>query len=154
MRVFGTACRFGVPLLAVVIAAACGGTGDTPVVGTPSTPTAPTTPSTPTPTPTPTPPTPGNPSPNAACDAGNGGITLPPGFCATIFADQVGTARHIAVSASGDVYVMISGGAVLALRDTNADGRSDVRATFGRSGNSRLSLRRHHSFPGAAASRA
>src|SRR5262245_21343577 len=86
---------------------------------------------------TPTPPV----NTSAACDAGNGGITLPTGFCATIFADQVGGARHIAVAASGDVYVILSGGAVLALRDTNADGRSDVRATFGRSGNSGLFLR-------------
>ncbi|HEY4129146.1 MAG TPA: PQQ-dependent sugar dehydrogenase [Gemmatimonadaceae bacterium] len=74
------------------------------------------------------------------CDANNGGITLPSGFCATVFADHVGTARHIAVSSSGDVYVMLSGGAVLALRDTNADGHADMRATFGRSGNSGLTL--------------
>jgi glucose/arabinose dehydrogenase len=80
-------------------------------------------------------------STNTACDAGNGGITLPAGFCATVFADRVGAPRHLAVTARGDVYVMLSGGAVLALRDTNADGRADVRASFGRSGNSGLALR-------------
>jgi glucose/arabinose dehydrogenase len=88
-----------------------------------------------------------NPSPpdsastTAGCDAGNGGITLPAGFCATVFADRVGAPRHLAVTAHGDVYVMLSGGAVLALRDTNADGHADVRASFGRSGNSGLALR-------------
>ena len=84
------------------------------------------------------PPTP--PSSTGSCDAGNGGITLPAGFCATIFADRVGTARHLAVSASGDLYVNIAGGALLALRDTNRDGRADVTARFGRSGNSGLAL--------------
>ena len=88
-----------------------------------------------------TPTTPTGPSTDAACDTGNGGINLPTGFCATIFADQVGAARHIVVTPTGDVYVMLSGGGVLALRDTNGDGRSDVRATFGRSGNSGLYLR-------------
>jgi len=77
----------------------------------------------------------------AACDAGNGGITLPAGFCATVFADRVGTARHIAVSAAGDLYVMLSGGAVLALRDTNHDGHSDVRATVGRAGGTGIAIR-------------
>lgn len=34
------------------------------------------------------------------CDAGNGGITLPPGFCAVVVADQVGRARHLGVTQS------------------------------------------------------
>jgi glucose/arabinose dehydrogenase len=86
---------------------------------------------------------PTNPPPtgSVACDSGNGGITLPAGFCATIFADQVGAARHIVVTPSGDVYTMVSGGAIVALRDTNGDGHADVRASFGRSGNSGLFLR-------------
>jgi glucose/arabinose dehydrogenase len=81
------------------------------------------------------------PSPSASCDAGNGGVTLPSGFCATVFADRVGAARHAAVSASGDLYVMLSGGGVLALRDTNHDGHSDVRATFGRAGGTGIVIR-------------
>jgi glucose/arabinose dehydrogenase len=68
-------------------------------------------------------------------------MTLPSGFCATIFADQVGSARHIVVTPAGIVYTMLSGGAVLALRDTNRDGRSDERASFGRGGNTGLFLR-------------
>lgn len=79
-----------------------------------------------------------------ACAPGNGGITLPQGFCATIFADSVGGARHVAVAPNGDVFVALmtaakrgteSGqaedGGVLALRDTTGDGVSDVRAYFG-----------------------
>lgn len=87
----------------------------------------------------PTPPT--TPATSAACDDGDGGLTLPTGFCASVFADKVGSPRHIVVAASGDVYTMLSGGGVLALRDTNGDGHADVRTTFGRSGNSGLYLR-------------
>jgi hypothetical protein len=71
------------------------------------------------------------------CDAANGGITLPPGFCA-IVADQVGLARHVAVRPSGDVYVALrkapngsDNGGILALRDTNGDGRADRKVRFG-----------------------
>jgi hypothetical protein len=38
----------------------------------------------------------------AACIAG---ITLPKGFCATIFADKVGPARQMAVGRDGTLYV-------------------------------------------------
>jgi glucose/arabinose dehydrogenase len=37
----------------------------------------------------------------AACAPDNGGITLPPGFCASVFADRIGQARHLAVAADG-----------------------------------------------------
>lgn len=72
-----------------------------------------------------------------ACEAGNASLILPTGFCATIVADNVGTARHIVVAANGDVYIAINsttGGGVLALRDTTRDGRADLRQTFGASG--------------------
>ena len=84
---------------------------------------------------------PTNPSTDAACDAGNGGMTLPAGFCATIFADGVGTPRHIVVTPAGIVYTMVSSGGIVALRDTNSDGRSDVRASFARQGGTGLFLR-------------
>jgi len=32
----------------------------------------------------------------SSCAGDNGGITLPPGFCATVFADNVGHARQMA----------------------------------------------------------
>ena len=90
-----------------------------------------------------------------ACAPDNGGLTVPAGFCATIFADSVGGARHIAVAANGDVFVARSSpgrpragsesgqGArvgVLALRDSNGDGRADRQEVFGRAGGTGLAL--------------
>ena len=79
---------------------------------------------------------------SAACASDNGGLTLPEGFCATIFADSIGHARHLVVSPAGVVYVSTwsgqyfntpapAGGFVVALRDTNGDGRADARERFG-----------------------
>ena len=76
------------------------------------------------------------------CGTDNGGITLPDGFCASIFADTLGHARHLVVNANGDVYVNTwsgeyfsgpthPGGFLVALRDTNNDGRADVIRRFG-----------------------
>ena len=78
-----------------------------------------------------------------ACAADNGGITLPPGFCATVFADNIGHARHLVVAPNGVVYVNTwsgryyhndtppPGGFLVALHDTNGDGRADVTMRFG-----------------------
>jgi glucose/arabinose dehydrogenase len=81
-------------------------------------------------------------SSSAACPGDNGGITVPAGFCATVFADTIGHARHIAVNSNGDVYVNTwsgqyfttpahPGGFLVALRDTNNDGVADVVKRFG-----------------------
>src|SRR5438128_2610347 len=43
----------------------------------------------------------------AACAVNNSGLQLPAGFCATIFADSLGDARHVVVNDNGDVYVAI-----------------------------------------------
>jgi glucose/arabinose dehydrogenase len=80
------------------------------------------------------------------CDADNGGITLPRGFCALVVADSLGPARHIAVAPNGDVFVAIRNtreakGAVVALRDTTGDGRLDVRERFGENGGSGIAVR-------------
>src|SRR5438309_1986598 len=78
-----------------------------------------------------------------ACAEDNGGITLPAGFCATVFADNIGHARHLVVAPNGVVYVNTwsgrydgndtppAGGFLVALRDTNGDGRADVTLRFG-----------------------
>src|ERR1035438_8096052 len=70
-----------------------------------------------------------------ACDPDNGGIALPAGFCAFVAADGLGTARHLVVAANGDVYVALQGkgeqGGVVALRDTNGDGRFEQKVHFG-----------------------
>src|SRR5437764_686291 len=66
-----------------------------------------------------------------ACDPNNGGITVPAGFCAFIAADNLGTARHLAVAANGDLYVALQNGGVMALRDTDGDGRFEMQEKFG-----------------------
>jgi glucose/arabinose dehydrogenase len=79
---------------------------------------------------------------SAVCAGDNGGLKLPDGFCATVFADTIGHARHIVVSSNGDVYVNTwsggyyntpahPGGFIVALRDTNGDGRADIVKRFG-----------------------
>jgi glucose/arabinose dehydrogenase len=67
------------------------------------------------------------------CDPDNGGITLPDGFCAIVFADDLGRGRHLAVADNGDVYLALREGdeGVVALRDTTGDGRADVVERFG-----------------------
>ena len=66
-------------------------------------------------------------------------IKVPPGFCATIFADSAGPAREIAVRKNGDVIVGIldqrrQPGGVLALRDEDKDGHADQEERFGDGG--------------------
>src|SRR5438128_3632659 len=80
-----------------------------------------------------------------SCDSDNGGITLPDGFCAVVVADQVGRARHLAVTPSGDIFVALDDGrgakgGVLALRDTSGDGKADVRETAGTEGGTGIAL--------------
>ena len=81
-------------------------------------------------------------SARSGCDAGDGGLTLPPGFCASIFADNLGRARQLTVAPSGDVYVNTwsssytnlqnaPGGYIVALRDTDRDGKADQVRRFG-----------------------
>ena len=78
-----------------------------------------------------------------ACVGDNGGITLSPGFCATVFADKLGHARHLAVAPNGVVYVNTwsgryyhndtppPGGFLIALQDTKGDGQADKIVRFG-----------------------
>lgn len=68
------------------------------------------------------------------CASDDGSIDLPPGFCATIFADDVGAPRHIAVSPGGIVFLANADGGVIALRDDDDDGAADHQARFGDAG--------------------
>jgi len=86
-----------------------------------------------------------------ACEAGNGGITLPAGFCAAVVADNLGPARHIAVAPNGDVYVALmtsggrgqpqTGGGVVGLRDANGDGKYEVNEKIGSGSTTGVALR-------------
>jgi glucose/arabinose dehydrogenase/mono/diheme cytochrome c family protein len=79
----------------------------------------------------------------AACPGDNGGLTLSPGFCATIFADNLGHVRHMTFAPNGALYVNTwsgryyrndtppAGGFLVALKDTKGAGRADVIERFG-----------------------
>ena len=78
-----------------------------------------------------------------ACDGDDSGLKLPAGFCATIFADGIGHARHVVVADDGVVYVNTwsglyfgndkphDGGFLVALKDTKGNGKADVNQRFG-----------------------
>src|ERR1700722_2775932 len=79
----------------------------------------------------------------AACAEDNGGIKLPPGFCATVFADHLGHPRHLAVAPDGTVYANTwsgryyhndtppAGGFLVSMRDSNGSGHADSAVRFG-----------------------
>ena len=78
-----------------------------------------------------------------ACPETDTGLSLPRGFCATIFADKIGHARQLAVASDGTVYVNTwsgvyynndkphAGGFLAALKDTKGTGHADVNVRFG-----------------------
>ncbi|HLS47493.1 MAG TPA: PQQ-dependent sugar dehydrogenase [Gemmatimonadales bacterium] len=74
------------------------------------------------------------------CDPDNGGLVLPPDFCARVVGSTLGKVRQLAVAPNGDLYAAVaaaddgSGGGVLGFRDTTGDGHPDLTASFG-SGN-------------------
>src|ERR1700678_3249818 len=78
-----------------------------------------------------------------ACAENDSGLKLPPGFCATLFADGIGHARHLVVADNGVVYVNTwsgryygndqphAGGFLVALQDTTGAGKANVNERFG-----------------------
>src|ERR1051325_5478240 len=64
-------------------------------------------------------------------DPDDGGLTLPPGFRALVVADKLGPIRYITVASNGDIYSKRTRRGLVALQDTNADGRADVIENFG-----------------------
>lgn len=65
----------------------------------------------------------------------SGGIKLPDGFKATVFADNIGRARHITVRDDGVVYVALlnkkDNHGIVALKDNNKNGVADEVIYFG-----------------------
>jgi glucose/arabinose dehydrogenase/mono/diheme cytochrome c family protein len=80
---------------------------------------------------------------SSACPEDQTGLHLPGGFCATVFADGIGHARHLVVAPTGVVYVNTwsgiyydndlphSGGFLVALQDTAGTGKANVNQRFG-----------------------
>jgi glucose/arabinose dehydrogenase/mono/diheme cytochrome c family protein len=78
-----------------------------------------------------------------ACPSDDSGLKLPAGFCATVFADGIGHARHLVVTSDGVVYVNTwsgdyydhdtphAGGFLVALKDSTGAGKADVNERFG-----------------------
>jgi hypothetical protein len=78
-----------------------------------------------------------------ACPNDESELELPAGFCATVFADDMGHARHRVVASSGVLYVNTRsgsyygndtphpGGFLVALKDKSGAGKADVIDRFG-----------------------
>ena len=62
-------------------------------------------------------------------------LKLAPGFSATIVADDLGAARHLAVSKTGDIYVKLAklkdGKGIIRLHDSDKNGSLDKQTAFG-----------------------
>src|SRR5215472_14780907 len=78
------------------------------------------------------------------CSNDDAGLKLPAGFCASVFADGIGHARHLAVGSNGVVYAntwsgdyfdfdkVHEGGFLVALQDKSGAGKADVIEHFGK----------------------
>ena len=78
-----------------------------------------------------------------ACPNDESGLVLPAGFCATVFADGIGHARHMVAAPSGVLYVNTwsgryygndtphAGGFLVALQDKSGAGKADAIERFG-----------------------
>ena len=73
--------------------------------------------------------------PAPVCDPDNGGLVLPKGFCATVYATLPGV-RHVAVAPNGDVFVAGGRGGITAMRDRKGTGHADTTVIFGGFGGS------------------
>jgi hypothetical protein len=77
------------------------------------------------------------------CANDDSGLKLPPGFCATAFADNIGHARRTVAASNGVLYVNNwsggyygndtphAGGFLVALQDKTGSGKADVIERFG-----------------------
>jgi glucose/arabinose dehydrogenase len=83
-----------------------------------------------------------------ACTPGNGGLTLPEGFCAMVVASDVGQVRQLAVAPGGELYAAVSdgGSGALAFRDRDGDGQPEERATFGPAGANDIEVHDGHVY--------
>ncbi|MFO1436468.1 MAG: PQQ-dependent sugar dehydrogenase [Gammaproteobacteria bacterium] len=85
----------------------------------------------------------------APCAADNGGLTLPPGFCAVVVADYFANLRGLAVTGRGDIYASLlnrrlNTGGLVGMRDNDGDGRAEEIVQFDSGGG--VGLRVHGDF--------
>src|SRR5579862_930962 len=85
----------------------------------------------------------GSRSVSQTCPNDDSSLKLPAGFCATVFADGIGHARHMVVAPDGVLYVNTwsgryygndtphAGGFLVALQDKSGSGKADVNERFG-----------------------
>ena len=69
----------------------------------------------------------------------NAGLRLPAGFSATLFADQIGTARHIAINDKGILFAKLNntnkaGQSIVRMEDANGDGVAEKISGWGKYG--------------------
>jgi glucose/arabinose dehydrogenase len=87
------------------------------------------------------------------CDSDNASLTLPAGFCATVFGSNLGAPRHMVVAPNGDLLVIANasnvgaesgggspGGGLYLLRDANGDGKVDFKKRIGNGNGSGIQL--------------
>ena len=69
----------------------------------------------------------------------NAGLRLPAGFSATLFADQIGAARHIAINEKGILFAKLNypnkaGQSIVRMEDANGDGIAEKQSGWGKYG--------------------
>ena len=69
----------------------------------------------------------------------NAGLRLPAGFSATLFADQIGTARHITINDKGVLFAKLNnankaGQSIVRMEDANGDGIAEKISGWGKYG--------------------
>jgi hypothetical protein len=73
-----------------------------------------------------------------------GGLILPAGFTSNLFAENTGSARHLAITTNGDVYVKLGrakgGKGIVKLHDANGDGKADEATGFGNYGGTGIAI--------------
>jgi glucose/arabinose dehydrogenase len=81
--------------------------------------------------------------PAAKAAAGDSGLTLPAGFNANIIADNIGGARHIAVTPQGEIYVKLKGPekgkGILLLHESG--GKAAIKTGFGDFGGTGIAVK-------------
>ena len=90
---------------------------------------------------------------NAQTETANGGLVLPKGFSAVVVADDLGLGRHIAINDNGDIYIILyklkNKNGIVALRDTNKDGKADQIQYFGRHAGTGIGIHNGYLYVGA-----